>query len=86
MHTVTVADSKIMYITISCTRTASSGSTPARSKPVIAPGSAINPTTLVLSICIVNAVRIILGARKRTAVFLSAPRAKNHLHEELNCK
>ena len=74
MQTVTVADPRIIYMTINWISTASIGSIPANSRPVIAPGRAISPTTLVLSICVVIAVLIILGAKNFVTIFYRLPK------------
>ncbi len=51
------ADPSTRYITTTCTRTASIGSTPARIRPVIAPGRNTIPTALVVSIWGTSAAR-----------------------------
>src|SRR5690606_31244982 len=48
---------RIRYMMAACTSTASTGSTPARMRPVIAPGRNTSPTAFVFSICEVSAVR-----------------------------
>src|SRR5690606_17590915 len=57
MTTLVATAPRIRYMIAACTSTASTGSAPARMRPVMAPGRKTSPTALVFSICEVSAVR-----------------------------